>query len=330
VADAGTNFLDEIGDMKPGLQAKLLCFIENRVFRRVGGHRDISVDVRIVAATDRNLGEIVRTGAFREDLFFRLNVIPIRIPPLRDRREDFVPLAEHLLEEFSNDICRPRGGFSDFAKRQLASYDWSGNVREPRNIVERALIPGVGDLVPRFDLPLPAEAGSGVSPAAGSGAAPFPWEPAGERAAGPPEAVAPVDPFDAGERRVPPAESGPVRLSPLPRPARCSAFPRAGSSSKTWSGTCCAGRWRRPRGTRRRPPGCWALPPMPCGTGGRSSDSRELRVLRDLAGLALPATDRMSRQGALRNRGRGTLGEPVGDFPRTAKDLSRGVTCNLL
>jgi DNA-binding NtrC family response regulator len=228
VADGGTIFLDEIGDMKPGLQAKLLRFIENKVFRRVGGHRDISVDVRIVAATNRNLDELVRTGAFREDLFFRLNVIPIRIPPLRDRREDIVPLAEHFLAEFSNDIRRPRGGFSDLAKRQMASYDWPGNVRELRNIVERALILGAGDLVLRLDLPVPAEAGSGVSPAAGSGAAPFSGEPAGERAAAPPEAVAPVDPFHAGEWRVPPAESGPVRLSPPPPSGPVFRLPEGG------------------------------------------------------------------------------------------------------
>jgi DNA-binding NtrC family response regulator len=157
VADGGTIFLDEIGDMKPGLQAKLLRFIENKVFRRVGGHRDISVDVRIVAATNRNLDELVRTGQFREDLFFRLNVIPIRIPPLRERREDILPLAEHFLYEFSNDIRRSRGGFSDLAKRQMTSYDWPGNIRELRNIVERALILGASDVVLRLDLPLTEE-----------------------------------------------------------------------------------------------------------------------------------------------------------------------------
>jgi DNA-binding NtrC family response regulator len=159
VADGGTVFLDEIGDMKQGLQAKLLRFIDNKVFRRVGGHRDIPVDVRIVAATNRNLDRLVREGAFREDLFFRLNVIPIRIPPLRGRREDILPLAEQFLTEFSNDIRRPRIGFSDLAKRQMASYDWPGNVRELRNIVERALILGAAGVVERLDLPLPREPG---------------------------------------------------------------------------------------------------------------------------------------------------------------------------
>jgi DNA-binding NtrC family response regulator len=172
VADGGTIFLDEIGDMKPGLQAKLLRFIENKVFRRVGGHRDISVDVRIVAATNRNLDELVRTGQFREDLFFRLNVIPIRIPPLRERREDILPLAEHFLAEFSNDIRRTRGGFSGLSKRQMVSYDWPGNVREMRNIIERALILGAGEVVERLDLPVPTGTG-------GSGSAPYVEAPPG-------------------------------------------------------------------------------------------------------------------------------------------------------
>jgi len=152
VADGGTVFLDEIGDMKPGLQAKLLRFIENKTFRRVGGHRDISVDVRIIAATNRNLEEQVREGRFREDLYFRLNVIPIRIPPLREHPEDILPLADHYLSEFSRDFKRPTEGFTTAARRRLASYLWPGNVRELKNVIERALILGSDGPVELADL----------------------------------------------------------------------------------------------------------------------------------------------------------------------------------
>jgi len=153
VADGGTVFLDEIGDMKPGLQAKLLRFIENKAFRRVGGHRDIQVDVRIIAATNKNLEDLVKRGIFREDLYFRLNVIPIRIPPLRERPEDIVPLAEFFLSEFSREFKRPSLSISDVAKRQMLSYGWPGNVREMRNVIERAIILGAGGSVDSLDLP---------------------------------------------------------------------------------------------------------------------------------------------------------------------------------
>ncbi|MBI5905715.1 MAG: sigma-54-dependent Fis family transcriptional regulator [Deltaproteobacteria bacterium] len=171
VADGGTIFLDEIGDMKHGLQAKLLRFIENKAFRRVGGHRDIEVDVRIIAATNRDLAELVRTGRFREDLFFRLNVIPIHIPPLRERREDILPLADHFLSEFSKEFKRPLDGFSDDAKRRMGAYGWPGNVRELRNIVERALILGTENVVELLDLPMPMESSMDGSD---SGAREFP------------------------------------------------------------------------------------------------------------------------------------------------------------
>jgi len=153
VADGGTVFLDEIGDMKPGLQAKLLRFIENKTFRRVGGHRDISVDVRIIAATNKNLEELVKTGIFREDLYYRLNVIPIRIPPLRERPEDIVPLAEFFLAEFSREFKRPQMGISESAKRSMLSHGWPGNVREMRNVIERAIILGASGAVEVVDLP---------------------------------------------------------------------------------------------------------------------------------------------------------------------------------
>lgn len=161
IADGGTVFLDEIGDMKAGLQAKLLRFIENKTFRRVGGHRDISVDVRIVAATNRNLEELVREGKFREDLYFRLNVVPIRIAPLRQRPEDIVPLAEHFLSEFAKDFKRPLPPLTERAKRRMAAYHWPGNVRQLRNAIERALILGSGGPLDADDI-FPSDAAAGA------------------------------------------------------------------------------------------------------------------------------------------------------------------------
>jgi DNA-binding NtrC family response regulator len=151
VADGGTVFLDEIGDMKPGLQAKLLRFIENKTFRRVGGHRDILVDVRIIAATNRNLENLVKTGMFREDLYFRLNVIQIPIPPLREHPEDILPLAEHFLSEFSFDFKRTVKGFSEESRKKIMRHSWPGNVRELKNAVERMIILGTDDLEGTLD-----------------------------------------------------------------------------------------------------------------------------------------------------------------------------------
>ncbi len=142
VADGGTVFLDEVGDMRPGLQAKLLRFIENKTFRHVGGHRDIAVDVRIIAATNRPLEQLVEDGRFREDLYFRLNVIPIHIPPLRERPEDILPLADYFLAEFARDFKRSMSGFSEESRNWMARHAWPGNVRELRNRIERAIILG--------------------------------------------------------------------------------------------------------------------------------------------------------------------------------------------
>ncbi|MBI3392306.1 MAG: sigma-54-dependent Fis family transcriptional regulator [Nitrospirae bacterium] len=140
LADGGTVFLDEIGDMPLGLQPKLLKAIEEKTFRRIGSARDIRVDVRVIAATNKNLAELARARAFREDLFYRLNVIPLRLPALRERREDVPLLVRHFVDAFSRECRKPVRGVDPSAERLLAAYDWPGNVRELRNVIERAII----------------------------------------------------------------------------------------------------------------------------------------------------------------------------------------------
>jgi DNA-binding NtrC family response regulator len=140
LADRGTVLLDEIGDLPPGAQAKLLRFIETRIFKRVGGVRNINVDVRIVASTNRDLDAAVRAGSFRLDLFYRLNVVPVTIPPLRERSEDIEPLAKFFLERMTSQLRRPARSISREALRMLERYAWPGNVRELRNVIERAVI----------------------------------------------------------------------------------------------------------------------------------------------------------------------------------------------
>ncbi|HXU01002.1 MAG TPA: sigma-54 dependent transcriptional regulator [Polyangia bacterium] len=139
-AEGGTLFLDEIGDLPPGLQAKLLRFLQERQFERLGETRTRKADVRVVAATNRDLEEDVKTGRFREDLFFRLNVIDILVPTLRERREDIIPLARRFLAFFARAVGRALPSFSPSAEAALASYAWPGNVRELRNAIERAVI----------------------------------------------------------------------------------------------------------------------------------------------------------------------------------------------
>ena len=140
MADGGTILLDEIGDISPKLQVDLLRVLQERSFYRVGGSEEVRVDVRVVAATHVNLQEAVADGKFRNDLFYRLNVIEIRIPPLRERREDIPLLAEHFLERLSHELGRDVGEFTDDALRLLMDYNWPGNVRELENAVERAIV----------------------------------------------------------------------------------------------------------------------------------------------------------------------------------------------
>jgi two-component system response regulator AtoC len=139
-ADGGTVFLDEIGEMTPGLQAKLLRFLEERTFKRVGGLADIRVDVRVVAATNRDLEEQVKAGRFRDDLFYRLQVMPVVLPPLRERVGDITLLVKHFIERYNREFRKQVRGLLPEAQALVNHYRWPGNVRELRNAIERALL----------------------------------------------------------------------------------------------------------------------------------------------------------------------------------------------
>src|SRR5215468_10159346 len=153
LANGGTVFLDEIGDVSHELQTKLLRFLQEREFDRVGGVRPIHVDVRIVAATNRDLDTAVKESRFREDLYHRLNVVPIMLPPLRERREDIPTLAQHFLQRFANEVKKNLSGISEESLSKLLAYDWPGNVRELANVIERAAVLGQGPEVAPHDLP---------------------------------------------------------------------------------------------------------------------------------------------------------------------------------
>ncbi len=152
VADHGTLFLDEVGDMDPAIQPKLLKVLEEQRLRRLGDVRDRPVDVRLVAATQRELRAMVRRQEFRSDLYFRLHTLTLEIPPLRKRWEDIPPLAEHLLEQLGKELSRPGLGLSPSAVKALVSYPWPGNIRELRNVLERAVLLGDGSSLERADI----------------------------------------------------------------------------------------------------------------------------------------------------------------------------------
>lgn len=137
-AEGGSLFLDEVGELELHLQAKLLRVLQERCFRRIGGHKDLPMDVRVVTSTNRDLPTMVEEGTFREDLFYRLNVLSIVVPPLRERPEDVPPLALHFLERFAGELARNLVGFTEAAMERLSAHSWPGNVRELRNAVERA------------------------------------------------------------------------------------------------------------------------------------------------------------------------------------------------
>jgi two-component system NtrC family response regulator len=149
-ADGGTIFLDEVGEMRPDLQVKILRVLEERILERVGGNRQIRVDVRVLAATNKDLAKAIQSGEFREDLYYRLNVVPLAIPPLRDRRGDIRPLIQHFLRSLG---APPRLSIAPEAFRAMENYAWPGNVRELENALERALIFQRGDTIALADLP---------------------------------------------------------------------------------------------------------------------------------------------------------------------------------
>jgi two-component system response regulator HydG len=139
-ADAGTLFLDEIGEISPAIQVKLLRFLQERAFERVGGNETVKVDVRIIAATNRDLASEVAAGKFREDLYYRLNVVNIEMPPLRARPSDLLPLADHFLARFSKENGKKIEGFSEDALERITTYRWPGNIRELENVIERGVV----------------------------------------------------------------------------------------------------------------------------------------------------------------------------------------------
>jgi Nif-specific regulatory protein len=153
VANGGTLFLDEVGELTPATQAKLLRVLQERQFERVGGTRTINVDVRLIAATNRNLEEAIKSGAFRQDLYYRLNVISLTLPPLRERREDIPLLAYHFVAKFSKKCKRLVSGITTETHNCLVAYDWPGNVREMENAIERAVVLGNTDMLLPDDLP---------------------------------------------------------------------------------------------------------------------------------------------------------------------------------
>jgi len=168
-ADGGTLFLDEVGEMSPALQAKLLRVIEEREFQRLGGRETVRTDFRLIAATNRDLRAAVEAGTFREDLYYRLHVVPIQLPPLRERREDIPALVKHFIEVKSHGQTLAR--VSPEAMQAMLDYDWPGNVRELQNAVERALITGGGEVIRLEDLPpevLRERLPSGSSPSGSS------------------------------------------------------------------------------------------------------------------------------------------------------------------
>ncbi len=152
-ANGGTLFLDEIGEITPAVQVKLLRVLQEREFERVGGNQTVQIDVRVIAATNRDLKEMVDKGLFREDLFYRLNVVNLHMPALRHRSSDIAPLADHFMRKYARDNAKQVTKFSDAALARLLSYDWPGNIRELENVIERAVVMTHSDMIDTTELP---------------------------------------------------------------------------------------------------------------------------------------------------------------------------------
>ncbi|MEZ4359998.1 MAG: sigma 54-interacting transcriptional regulator [Kofleriaceae bacterium] len=228
MADKGTLFLDEIGELPLALQTKFLRVLEERRFERVGGTRTIEVDVRLVAATNRDLGEMARRGAFREDLYYRLSVIQVDVPPLRARLDDVPLLAEHFLARFRAQAGRRITGLSADAIGALMSHSWPGNVRELRNAIERAVVLGDGEQVTRADLPPHIGVEPAPAPAMRMASDPGAPQPAAYPPA--PTAYAPAPPaYPPAPTAYPPAPTAyppaPAAYPPAPGPAYPAAAP---------------------------------------------------------------------------------------------------------
>ncbi len=164
LADGGTVFLDEIGDMEMGMQAKLLRFLEDRTFRRIGGSKVNSVDVRIISATNKDLLKAIEVKDFRNDLYYRLQGIPIFLPPLRERREDIIQLARHFIDTYRREFAKHVNGISAQAERLLVDYYWPGNIRELKNVIERAIILGNEEILTVDHLPIEITSRAGSAP----------------------------------------------------------------------------------------------------------------------------------------------------------------------
>lgn len=203
LAETGTIFLDEIGEMPVALQAKLLQVLQDREFCRLGSRHDVRVDVRVLAASNRDLAREVKRGAFREDLFYRLNVVSLRVPPLRDRREEIPVLVEHFLERYGQEHGCPPLSVSETTLRRLTQYDWPGNVRELENIVKRIVILGseaVVDELQELERSAALDAPQSDAPATGGPPGDGQWGELGSDALGLKEVVRKV--AEDAERRV--------------------------------------------------------------------------------------------------------------------------------